>query len=704
MNDTPDAAPAQGPADHHLRVLERVATLLSSEQAPEDLPGQALSACLPELGDFGVMDLADGELTQRFVRAHEDPGVEALLQQRPPVSAKHAAPTLEPDDIAEREPATHTVDLELPLPPAPLPSDWPPALAFGSMVSVPIRHHGGLLGALALFMGRSGRQHSPQDRDFAESLATLVAPALINIRLRKTQASTQAALQRSEERLRLAVEAGRLGLWDWDVVQGRIHWSELVYTLYGLPPEGWTGPSVDFLTRLHPEDREPMKLKVHEALRTGALPAAEFRILHPDGQPRWVAIYATIHQDAEGRPLRMVGVSYDVTERLQLLDATRHARADAEAARRDADAANRAKDEFLAMLGHELRNPLAPIVTALHLMDRRGDPASQPERELISRQVAHLSRLVDDLLDISRITRGAIELKLEVLDIAFIVRRAVEQVWPALEKRGLRFDASLPCEALPVSGDATRLVQVFVNLLGNAAKFTPAGGHVALEVEADDGSVRVAVKDTGAGIAPELLPRVFDLFVQRPQPSDRMEGGLGLGLTIARRLVEMHGGRLTAASEGPGLGSVFTVELPRAAIAPAPATPPIPAAPRPAAGRLLVVDDNPDSAEMQAQLLALGGHEVRVAFDGPSALAMVADYTPDVAVLDIGLPGMDGYELAQRLKALPQLSRLRLVALTGYGREPDRERALRSGFDLHLVKPVDPERLLKSIQELVEAR
>ncbi len=377
--------------------------------------------------------------------------------------------------------------------------------------------------------------------------------------------------------------------------------------------------------------------------------------------------------------------------------------ADAQAARSQAERANRAKDEFLAMLGHELRNPLAPIVTALHLMARRAGADTSAERHIIERQVAHLSRLVDDLLDVSRIARGKIQIEREALDMRAVVERAMELTQPAMERRARPVDLHLPSVPVRVEGDAVRLAQVVSNLLHNAAKFTPPDELIALTLVQHDGMVELTVEDRGSGITTDLLPRVFDLFTQGEQGMDRHAGGLGLGLAIVKTLVQLHGGTVHAESEGPGHGSRFIVRLPEAAPAAAPrASEKISAPPVRRGARVLVVDDNVDAADMVGELLSHAGYEVRIASDGPAAMEAIDTYTPELALLDIGLPGMDGYELAGRLRADPRLPRLRLVALTGYGRDPDRARALATHFDVHLVKPVLPERLLEVAARLLE--
>ncbi len=366
-----------------------------------------------------------------------------------------------------------------------------------------------------------------------------------------------------------------------------------------------------------------------------------------------------------------------------------------QAARITAEAASRTKDEFLAMLGHELRNPLAPITTALELMRARGLKEGERERAVIERQVTHLVRLVDDLLDVSRITRGSVELARQRIDLSTVVAGAIETASPLIEQRGHRVEADVPA-GMFIDADGHRLRQVFSNLLANAAKYTPPGGRIDVAAGRDDDMVVVRISDNGVGIAADLLPRVFDLFSQGRQSIDRSEGGLGLGLTIVRRLVELHGGHVTAASQGVGEGSTFSVHLPIAKGAPIPLEATVPAAgrsPRGASRRVLIVDDNVDAAELLARLLDELGYITRTAHDGPGALKVLETFHPDSAVLDIGLPVIDGYELAQLIRARRDCGGIRLIALTGYGQANDRERTARAGFDGHLVKPVGTARL-----------
>ncbi len=361
-------------------------------------------------------------------------------------------------------------------------------------------------------------------------------------------------------------------------------------------------------------------------------------------------------------------------------------------ARAEAEVANRSKDEFLAMLGHELRNPLAPIVTALQLMRLRGDDVLSKERTVIERQVNHLIRLVDDLLDVSRITRGKVELQRERLELSEIVAKAIEMSSPLIEQRQHVLTVEVPRRGLAIEGDVVRMAQVVANLLNNAAKYTEPHGHITIRGALEGAQVVLRVNDTGIGLSADMLPRVFDLFVQEFQALDRAQGGLGLGLAIVRVLVELHGGTAEAHSEGHGRGSEFVIRLPAAEtaepLAVANATPGAEAVTRPDALRVLIVDDNADAAELLAMSIQLMGHLAEVANDGPSGLKVAARFRPDIALLDIGLPVMDGYELARHLRELPGLSSVRLIAVTGYSQEADRQEAEAAGFEHFLVKPV----------------
>ncbi|HEX8013106.1 MAG TPA: MASE1 domain-containing protein [Casimicrobiaceae bacterium] len=361
----------------------------------------------------------------------------------------------------------------------------------------------------------------------------------------------------------------------------------------------------------------------------------------------------------------------------------------------------RQMNEFLAMLSHELRNPLAPVVNALDLMKSRPAAEQAELRAVLERQIGHLSRIVDDLLDVSRITGGKIALKKEILELNALVAHALESCRPLLDARRHTVELDLSDEPLRVDGDRTRLAQVLLNLIHNAGKYTPEGGRIVIEVRREDELALVRVRDNGIGISGALLPKVFDLFVQGDRSLDRTEGGLGVGLTLVRRLTEMHGGSVAAFSAGPGDGSEFVVRLPLALGELAPATVAPAAQPRPPVRRrLLVVDDNRDFANTLSMLLETFGHEVRTVYDGRAAVPTATDYRPDAVLLDIGLPGMNGYEIARELKSAPALSRVTLIAFTGYGQEEDRRRVREAGFDFHLVKPVEVAELTRVIDAL----
>jgi signal transduction histidine kinase/ActR/RegA family two-component response regulator len=375
----------------------------------------------------------------------------------------------------------------------------------------------------------------------------------------------------------------------------------------------------------------------------------------------------------------------------------------ADEARTRAEDATRAKDEFLAMLGHELRNPLSPILTALQLM-RLKNQASR-EQDVIERQVASLMRLVDDLLDVSRITGGKIELRKERVELADIAVRAIEMASPVLEKKQQVLRVRIPPRGFVLDVDPSRVAQVLANLLTNAAKYSDPETQVEFEAERAGNDVRITVKDYGIGIAPDMLTRVFDLFVQHRQAIDRSQGGLGLGLAIVRSLVEMHDGTVVASSAGVGHGSEFIVTLPCAVNRVSECAPSVIEAAEPlrrAAGRarVLVVDDNDDAATLMADALGSLGYHVRTASDGPSALRVSAEFEPALTLLDIGLPVMDGYELAHRLRQQHQSASLRLVAVTGYGQGEDKRRSEEAGFDAHLTKPISLEQLQRVIEGL----
>jgi PAS domain S-box-containing protein len=427
------------------------------------------------------------------------------------------------------------------------------------------------------------------------------------------------------------------------------------------------------------EDQGALHAAIAKAIREKSMFELEHRVHRIGGGHGWTLSRAVPMLDKDGEIEEWIGTASDITERKL-----------AEEKLKESD---RRKDEFLAMLAHELRNPLAPIGAAAELLQRArlDEDMVRKTSRIVGRQVAHMTGLIDDLLDVSRVTRGLVELDHATLDIRDIVADAVEQVTPLVQARRQHLAVQVPPQAVLVSGDAKRLVQVIANILNNAAKYTQEGGDIALHASSCDGDVAIAVRDNGIGMAPELVARAFDLFAQAERTSDRASGGLGLGLALVRSLVELHGGQVACESAGLGQGSRFTVTLPCLPSAPheAGAHGAGGAAAHGGAMRIMVVDDNVDAAATLGMLLEASGHEVGVEHDPYRALERARADRPDVCLLDIGLPGMDGIELARRLRAQPATHDAMLVAVTGYGQDSDRARAMAAGFDHYLVKPVD---------------
>jgi PAS domain S-box-containing protein len=497
---------------------------------------------------------------------------------------------------------------------------------------------------------------------------------------------TEEALRHSEEQFRRAIVDAPIPIImhaeDGEILQISKAWTRLSgYTRADLPNyQTWLK-----LAYGRDAPRVAAHVKSLFQLQVG-IREEEFVITTKSGERRtWVFTNAAPGKFKDGRRF-LVGMAMDVTDR------------------RDAD---RRKDEFLATLAHELRNPLAPISNAIEVMGYQGplDPQAQWAHAVLQRQVQQMTRLVDDLLDVSRISRGKVELCKQRVELAILVSRAVETTRPLIQERRHELSLALPTEPVWLEVDPTRLEQVLANLINNAAKYTEVGGSIRLSAARESGAVVIRVRDSGIGIAPDKLQHVFDMFVQVDDGKNRAMGGLGIGLSLVRGLVELHGGTVAAASEGAAKGSEFTVQLP---LPPArmadqrlerPETVSSPAVVPPC--RLLVVDDNVDAAETLAHLLRLQGHDVHVAHDGLAALEQAPVVRPQVAILDIGMPKMDGYEVARRLRGLAGLETLRLVALTGWGNEEDRRRARDAGFDRHLVKPVELSALREVLLELV---
>ena len=505
---------------------------------------------------------------------------------------------------------------------------------------------------------------------------------------------SEARLRESEEKLRLLADTIPQLAW-MAHADGHVFWyNRRWYDYTGTTPaamEGWGWQSVHD-PRVLPE--------VLERWRASLVSGEAFEMVFPlkgaDGRFRPFLTRMSPLRDQGGRILYWCGTNTDISEIKRMEDALR-----------DAD---RRKDEFLATLAHELRNPLAPLLNSLQIlkMPQADADTARMTREIMERQVHHLVRLVDDLLDVSRVMRGKIDLRKEPVELAAIVARAVETAKPLIDSREHKLRIAVPADSLLVHADPVRLSQAVANLLMNAAKYIEGSGKIVVSAERQAHAVLLRVRDNGIGIDPALLPQVFDLFMQADHAASRSQGGLGLGLTLVKNIVEMHGGTVEAHSAGLGQGSEFVVCLPLlAARRTGRDSGKVPEQPRelPASGhRVLVVDDNRDAANTLAVLLRLQGHEVRVAHDGVSALEAASELRPTVALLDLGMPGMDGYEVARRIRQTAGLQKTVLAALTGWGQREDRRRTAQSGFDHHLVKPVDSQVLQNLLASLAADR
>jgi len=487
------------------------------------------------------------------------------------------------------------------------------------------------------------------------------------------------ALSDSEARYQLAARGSSAGLWDWDMVAGTMFYSPRLKAVLGYSQEEFPDQPSSLMRVMHPDDRHQVLAALRAHLAHDVPYQVECRLREKEGSWRWFLVTGMALKAPGGKPYRMAGSLIDISERKRTEILLQQS--------------NRAKDEFLATLAHELRNPLAPLRTGLQILKKPNAPPQTLARTLatMDRQLTHMVRLIDDLLDISRINSGKIRLELARTTLRAALQTALELSRPALDAAGHALLVDLPDDEIELHGDGTRLAQAFGNLLNNAAKYTPPGGQVSLRAWQAGSQAFVEVRDNGIGIPPEMLDKVFSLFTQVEAGSSPATGGLGIGLFLVRSLVQMHGGTVEAHSDGPGQGSVFTVTLPclppAGGLGEPPAASSVPAQHAPA--RVLVVDDNVDAAETLATFLEMLGLQTRQAHDGPSALELASAFRPDVVLLDIGLPGMNGYEVARALRAHPVLGRVHLIALTGWGADEDRRRAMAAGFDHHLTKPVD---------------
>ncbi len=491
------------------------------------------------------------------------------------------------------------------------------------------------------------------------------------------------ALRDSEERFRVLVEAMAQAVWEADAAGEVQSYSASWHALTGQRITQWRNEG--WFDAVHPDDREATRRQWFDGIARHAPFELEYRIVAADGSVHWSNDHAAPLLGSDGTVRKWVGMNVDITERRS-----------AEEALRDAD---RRKDEFLAILAHELRNPLAPLRTGIEIMRMgRIDPErGERVREMMGRQVDHMVALVDDLMDVSRISSGRIELDRHPVELATVIRSALEASDPIIRTKRHEVSLTLPAEAVWVDGDLHRLTQAIGNLLTNAAKYTEPNGHIFVTLARNDGAAFVHVKDTGVGIPPAMLEKVFDLFAQVDSAIDRRQGGLGIGLTIVRQLVELHGGHVEAHSEGPGRGSEFVMSLPLSATPQRELDAPLLTEAGVRSRRMLVVDDNADAAQAMATMLGLLGHVVDVAYDGQQALRLAERVRPEVILMDLGMPGMNGYVAAQRIRETDWGRDVLMIAVTGWGQQADRVASEQAGFDHHLVKPVE----LDTVQSLV---
>lgn len=487
--------------------------------------------------------------------------------------------------------------------------------------------------------------------------------------------------------LEIAVNASELGTFHCEMPLGRIEWNAQCKAHFWLPPKAEINFQL-FYSILHPEDRERTRQAVEECVGGGGVYDIEYRTVSPRGEIRWIRATGRTTFDEQGRPIQFDGTTRDVTDRKQAEEALTEA--------------NRRKDEFLATLAHELRNPLAPIRNSLHLLRLSEDlnPSLDPVRDIMERQLDQMVRLIDDLMDVSRVSSGKIQLQKDIIELATVISTAVETSRPLINEAGHQLALSLPAEPIFLDADPVRLAQILGNLLNNAAKYTKPGGQIWLTARSQENEAVISVRDNGIGIPPDQLLRVFDMFAQVDHSLTRSQGGLGIGLTLARTLIEMHGGRIEVHSGGTNQGSEFLIYLPimRDSLRHSPLKSYLPSSQASLpCRRILIVDDARAAGYVLGKLLEKMGQQVFTATDALEALESVRRKRPHLVISDIGMPFIDGYELARRLRKEQDSEKLILVALTGYGQETDKQQAKAAGFDYHLVKPVS----LETLQDLL---
>ncbi|WP_375478882.1 YlcI/YnfO family protein [uncultured Nostoc sp.] len=577
------------------------------------------------------------------------------------------------------------------------------AIEIGAYIGIPLVKEGEFVAGLTVHTSAS-RAWTLDEVSLAEQVAERTWAAV-------ERARAEAALRDSENRFRMAIESAQLGTWDWNLITNRLIWDQGCKAMFGLPPEAESSIEV-FFAGLHPDDRERLEqvLQLTFNPKSNRKYDVEYRTIGiQDGVERWIAARGQAYFDAADNPQRFIGTVLNITEQKRIEAEREQLLAREQAAREAADRANRIKDEFLAVLSHELRSPLNPILGWTQLLQngKLSEARRAEALKIIERNANLQTQLIEDLLDISRIMQGKLSLTAAPVNLTFVISAAVETVRLAAEAKNIAIALDLGSEIAAISGDVARLQQVMWNLLTNAVKFTLHSGQVTVELRQLDGLAQIRVIDTGKGINPQFLPHVFEYFRQEDGSTTRKFGGLGLGLAIVRQIVEMHGGTVTAESQGENQGATFIIQLPLMQQATLIASEPIytqTEAEVPLDGvQILLVDDEPDTREFHAFVLSQSGANVTAVASGLEALQALEQFTPDVLVSDIGMPEMDGYMLMQQIRSRPpnQGGNIRAIALTAYAAEIDRQRALQVGFQTHITKPVEPEKLVRAIVSLV---
>jgi len=558
-----------------------------------------------------------------------------------------------------------------PLTDTPLARDTYAKMQIRSLICVPVVR-GSQLRSVLVMCDTEPRLWEADDASVLEQVAERTLFAIESARAAQ-------ALREHRDVMQLAMSTAHMGAWTRDLLLDTVWWSPEFAELLGMSPDDTNYDRNRLFGQVKAEDRLRLPGIIEAALEAHQDYQVDFEFQHArTGEWRWMEARGRAEYNAEGRPTKLYGLAIDITDRRRAVEALQEA--------------DRRKDEFLATLAHELRNPLAPINAGLHILrSAPSAPQASTALEIMERQVGQMVRLVDDLLDVARITTGKVEVRRERFDLGDAIRDALETTEPSFNLANAKLTVTGPPEPIFVNGDRTRLAQVFANLLNNSVKYSEPGRPIAISVWRDGGDAVIKVRDEGIGIQPDLLPRVFDMFRQADRAGGRSRGGLGIGLSLVKRIVELHGGAVTAHSDGLGHGSEFIVRIPSLADARASERKPAPALNGVASRRrILVVDDNQDAAESLAALLAIIGHDTRMAHDGSDAVKQAGDFRPEIVFLDIGMPVLDGHETAKLIRQQPWGKDMVLVALTGWGQTEDRRRSKDAGFNHHLVKPADP--------------